>query len=339
MLISIIMPVYNVEKYLHRSISSIINQKYENWELVIIDDGSTDDSLKICREFESMDRRIKVKTQKNSGSGVARSIALEISKGRYVYFIDSDDYVDPKLLYDNINIIKKYNPDMLINGYKEIRKDFKKNSFKIFKPILEGYYEKEFIRENFSKFERIGSRALWNKFYNRQFLNKYNIDFTKQRIGQDALFNYSAYTHLSSIYINKKTYYYYDSTRENSAVKSYKPNRFEYEKNIARQYNKMYESWDREKIYKENISYSYWKSIITEFVNINYKNSPYTFFLKKKRIKELYDDVNLNEKISNLEKSFFKSTFERTLFSLYKKRSTNRITILIIMYLVYRNKY
>ena len=92
-LISVIVPVYNIEKYLRRSINSIINQTYSNLEIILVDDGSTDESGKICDEYANIDSRIKVIHKKNGGQASAINLGLDIAKGDYIGFSDRDDYI------------------------------------------------------------------------------------------------------------------------------------------------------------------------------------------------------------------------------------------------------
>ena len=93
--ISIIMPIYNCEKYLKRSIESVLNQTYKNLELILINDGSTDNSLKVCREYERKDDRVQVIDKKNGGVSSSRNAGFKIATGEYVTFVDADDWIEP----------------------------------------------------------------------------------------------------------------------------------------------------------------------------------------------------------------------------------------------------
>ena len=104
-MISIIVPVYNVDKYIERCIQSIINQTYKNLEIILIDDGSTDKSGAICDKYSKIDNRINVIHKKNGGLSEARNVGLDIARGDYIGFVDSDDYIHPQmyeLLYKNL---------------------------------------------------------------------------------------------------------------------------------------------------------------------------------------------------------------------------------------------
>ncbi len=115
-LVSVIVPVYKVEQYLPKCIESIINQSYDNLEIILIDDGSPDNCPKICDEYAKIDSRIKVIHKKNGGLSDARNIGIDAAKGNYLYFVDSDDYIGPDSIKYLFNLIKKYNADIAIGG-------------------------------------------------------------------------------------------------------------------------------------------------------------------------------------------------------------------------------
>lgn len=110
--ISVIVPVYNTEKYLDRCIRSIINQTFSDFELILVDDGSKDNSGFICDEWEKKDSRIKVIHQKNAGAGAARNAGLRVAKGEYIGFVDSDDWIEPQMYEVMYNAIEKYSADV-----------------------------------------------------------------------------------------------------------------------------------------------------------------------------------------------------------------------------------
>lgn len=122
---SVIMPIYNSEKTLYISINSILNQNYKNWELIAIDDGSTDDSLKILEKLAKKDKRIKVVHQKNSGPGHARNNGINIATGDYICFLDSDDYYEPNYFEIINNINKNNNFDLIYIGRIQEQEDGK----------------------------------------------------------------------------------------------------------------------------------------------------------------------------------------------------------------------
>ena len=116
--ISIIIPVYNVEKWLNKCIDSILSQSYENFEVILVNDGSTDKSKDICDQYSKEDNRVKVFDILNSGQSVARNIGLKEAKGDYILFIDSDDYISDKAIIEKfINILDNNNYDFIYTSY------------------------------------------------------------------------------------------------------------------------------------------------------------------------------------------------------------------------------
>ena len=133
-LISIIVPVYNVEKYLRKCIESIINQTYENLEIILIDDGSTDESGEICDEVKNKDKRIIVIHKKNGGLSDARNVGIDNANGKYITFIDSDDYVEKNYIELLYNTISQYDADMSIVSHRVIyeKNNIDKSTGKVF---------------------------------------------------------------------------------------------------------------------------------------------------------------------------------------------------------------
>lgn len=132
-LVSIIMPVYNCEKYLTESIGSVISQSYQNWELIIVDDGSKDKSVSIIESYVEKDRRIRLYKNESEehGPGIARNCGIEQISGKYTYFIDSDDWIEKDLLQDTVTLAEKMNADIVPFGFviedngKQIKKPLK----------------------------------------------------------------------------------------------------------------------------------------------------------------------------------------------------------------------
>ena len=158
-LVSIIVPVYNVEQYLEKCVNSIINQSYKNLEIILVDDGATDNSGKICDELAKLDNRIKVYHKENGGLSDARNYGVERATGEYIGFVDSDDYIDPKMYEKLYEAIKKENVDVVECSFKIIypgRVDFFST---------EKYYEilgKQEYLEEYLKMRRIFG-SVWTK--------------------------------------------------------------------------------------------------------------------------------------------------------------------------------
>ena len=166
-LISVIIPVYNVEQYLHKCIDSILEQTFQNFELILVDDGSTDNSGKICDEYAIKDKRIIVIHQNNAGVSAARNTGLDSAKGEYIYFLDSDDWIESNALELLISLIEKNNLDLSIMEIKET--DNEKTSYEKKDEII--YYSGDEVLNFFLKEQRV-SVVMGNKLYKKELFNK-----------------------------------------------------------------------------------------------------------------------------------------------------------------------
>ncbi len=122
-LISIIMPIYKAEDYLNNSITSILNQTLENFELILVDDGSPDNSGKICDELALNDNRIKVIHKENGGASTARNAGLDIAQGEFIAFVDSDDWIEPNMFETLFNLAKEHNADISQCNYIKVENE------------------------------------------------------------------------------------------------------------------------------------------------------------------------------------------------------------------------
>lgn len=209
-LISVIVPIYNVELYLESCIKSIIGQSYKCLEIILIDDGSKDNSGKMCDEYAMQDSRIIVIHKENGGLSSARNAGLDIATGEYIVFIDSDDMMHPcmiEILYRNIS---KYGADIAICSYKEV--DDNKKSSEIKEICANNSREKmytgrECVEELYAAKLGIDMVVVWNKLYKSQLFKK--LRFPEGKIHEDEYVNYQIMYPLEKcIYTNLKLYYY-----------------------------------------------------------------------------------------------------------------------------------
>lgn len=216
---SVIIPIFNVAKFIERGLNSLQNQTFQDFEIILVDDGSTDGSGKLCDKAAQHDNRIKVLHKKNSGSGPARNAGIEIAQGEFILFFDIDDLLDPEA-FDVINHnLLSANPDILIFSYREVNPFYKTSSEYVFESVH--YESNQDLREgwvsNLSGV-KFNNGFVWNKAYRRDFLNNNNIRFESLRIQQDEVFNLLAYRYAENVYvINDILYIYYVYHQGNTA--------------------------------------------------------------------------------------------------------------------------
>ena len=184
-LISVIIPMYNAEKYISKNINSILSQTYSYFELIIVNDGSTDNSLDVVYKFS--DERINIISKENGGVSSARNLGLSAAKGDYVFFIDADDYIEPNTLEKFVDVIDSYNPDLIICG---IFSETYKNSGHDLLCYDEKFYasKKEFKKDIISLYSHALLYNVWNKLFKREILLKNNISFPDIGFGEDCVF-------------------------------------------------------------------------------------------------------------------------------------------------------
>lgn len=224
--ISIIIPVYNVKEYLAQCIDSVLNQSYENIEVLIVDDGSTDGSSQLCDMYGERDSRVKVLRQENKGVVAARNLGIENASGKYIGFIDADDWIDKEMYAVLISEIGEC--DVVSTGYKKYYFE-NENEVQYFDAIPEGRYEgrdkMEFIWSNMICYmgtERKGVYSyLWNKLFRRDIILRFykNLN-TKIRYSEDAAFLYNFLLNANSVAVVHKAFYHH-RIRHGSAVYSY----------------------------------------------------------------------------------------------------------------------
>ena len=181
MKISIIMPVYNCEKYLDIAIRSIERQSFHDWELLLIDDGSTDNSGEICEKWGKNDSRISVFHQINRGVSAARNWGLKKADGNYIFFMDADDYISDNFLQDVSESIQRYNADIiLVNAKRFFDKDcFKPPEIKLSQNLSEDYLHRllrcGFLREAW--FKVCKSSLIGHEFFNEKLKSAEDLDY------------------------------------------------------------------------------------------------------------------------------------------------------------------
>ena len=206
-LISIIVPIYKVEQYLERCLDSILQQTYSNYELILVDDGSPDKCGEICEEYARRDNRVRVIHKSNGGLSDARNVGISISKGEFIAFIDSDDWVAPEYLACMIGALKKTKSDICECGV--IRTDGILDESVISnedESLLQTYNVENALEELIC--DGIFHQYVWNKLYRRKCICR--IDFPVGKTHEDEFWTYQVFGKAKTIVkIERKLYYYF----------------------------------------------------------------------------------------------------------------------------------
>lgn len=207
--ISIILPAYNCENTIESAINSILSQTYENWELVIVNDGSTDMTTQVLSNYVE-NSKIIIINQENLGPSVARNVGIASISGEYVAFIDSDDYFDKNYLETMCRNME--NNDLVICNYRCVGNNMNSRVTRIQNKI---YYKKHFSKMIFKLKSKKLLNANWNKLYKKEIITKYNITFDKKyNNGEDIRFNYEYLKYINKVkIINDVLYNYFQNTK------------------------------------------------------------------------------------------------------------------------------
>ena len=289
-LISVVIPIYNVEKYLNKCIESIINQSYSNLEIILIDDGSKDTSGIMCDSYVLKDNRIKVIHKENGGLSDARNVGIEKEKGEYIVFIDSDDWIDEKMIEILYNVIKKNNSDISICDYflaysEEIQTQ--KEDIEII-----NLSNIEALKKIYDKDLGVCMIVAWNKLYKRN-LFKDDIRYPYGKIHEDEFTTYKLLYKAEKIsYTNQKMYYY--RQRENSITSSFNKKRLDCLEAFDERTKYMKYIVKNESLYKETLREYYGLIIVMYFKYEKfYSNDKKTLKeLKKKALKIFKENKN-----------------------------------------------
>ncbi|TYS60081.1 glycosyltransferase [Sutcliffiella horikoshii] len=220
--ISIIVPIYNVERYLPTCIESIYNQSFQDYELILVNDGSFDNSAEICMEYAEKDNRIKIVNKKNGGLSSARNAGVQEASGKYIIFVDPDDKLSENYLNKLYSTAEKNNCCVVVSGYQTIPDlEKRKPGFQLNK-VLSG---KKFILSSQKVHSNNDLCFVWRYIYKRSVLEGNNIRFNEEVfIGEDVIFNLSCLLKASRVVAIPDTLYQYTINNPESLMKiSYKP--------------------------------------------------------------------------------------------------------------------
>ena len=270
--VSVIVPVYNVEKFLERCLDSIFSQTYQDFELICINDCSPDNSREILEVYKKRypSQMVILDNEKNIGQGMSRKRAMDISKGEYLSFIDSDDYIALDYLETYVKEMESHDCDVSVAGFTN---DIDGKLIEVDAPI--------------GKWSVLTYSVAWAKMFRAEFLKKYNINFSNIRRGEDIYFTMSQFYH--DIRVHNFTYYGYRYyLNRNSTIGSLTYDK-ELEKDIAEIFNKFLEDYDISKISlekQEAITYTYIANMVNALVTHGHGCKPakmkkkYDFFMQ-----------------------------------------------------------
>ncbi len=291
--ISVIIPVYNREKHIVKCIESVLSQSFEDFEVILIDDGSSDRSPQICDEYAQKDTRVKVIHKANGGVSSARNEGIKVACGEYITFVDSDDCLLPNFFECGNKKIKEYKPDLIVTGFKVTCCDE-------YNSIKEG--EQIFCEDHFCTVEEILEEmnmpyfgymaAPWGKLYKANIIKDNSLCFdTSMRWGEDTYFNLDFLEHTRNVYGVKNICYDYCLGTENSLSCDLHKDEYEVCSKMVKRKIKLHEQINISETFVKNAKEFFLKSMICHLRRCQ--------ICSKKITKE--ENIDLIKKISNDE--------------------------------------
>ena len=307
-MISVIIPVYNAEKVLKKCVDSILVQSYQDLEIILVNDGSQDDSLKVCENLSKSDDRIRVINQKNEGAAVARNTGLDAATGEYIMFVDSDDWIESDMFGVLLDALLTQGADTAICNFY-IENAATKDSSVQRMPFPYDFYATEDIGDCVAKLDETGKFSyLWNRLYIKRIINEYHIRFEKEfTTGEDLDFNFKYFQHIQKCVILDQPMYHYIKDGTNSLCSRYKESLYEIVTELNRRrkafYHKM--NMDKNNEYQRIYEKTYVEYICTCVPNMYRKNAMLT---KKDRLLQwntIINDEYIKDYLENYQPTDF----------------------------------
>ena len=328
-LVSIVVPVYNTGKYLNRCMNSIVKQTYSNIEVILIDDGSTDDSSDLCDEWAEKDERIKVIHKLNAGLGMARNTGIENAKGEYICFFDSDDYIDLQTIEKSYRLACKSEADIVCFGYYKVSEKGKicgsfipnmpKSEYKGIE--IQIAFLPELIQNDPDNKERTNlCMSAWASLYSMTIIQKNKWRFVSEReiISEDYYSLLYLYRYVEKIAVLKAACYFY-CENQGSLTHVFQKNRYE---KIRHYYLKSLEACEvlnYGKKIKKRVSYTYFANTLGALKQIMAGNIEYKE--KKNLIKSVIDDATCRDVLDQIKYDRIPLTWRIFLIAMRRKWS------------------
>lgn len=345
-LVSIIIPVYNVERYLNECIESCINQTFKNLEIILINDGSTDSSPEICERYSNVDNRIKIVHKENGGLSSARNEGLRLVKSDYIIFLDSDDWIELNTVELALNAMEETKSDIVFWNY---------NKRYLNKDEVSIYSNSDYLVELSGKdLKKIKRRILglinnelsnptktdafisaWGKLYKTELIKENNLEFLPTQIvgSEDAPFNIFAFHYAQKICYLPFALNNYRMYNESSLTKHHQNTLFPRFKNLYFHLEEFIDNHNLNEEYNEALKNRFALSLINCTLSITSKNFKASFLEKRKAVKEILSDSLYQNCLKNIRISSM--PFQWKIF--FTAAKLQFASLIVIISLIYRN--
>lgn len=298
--ISVIMPVYKVERYLHRAVDSILAQTFKEYELILVDDGSPDRSGEICDKYAAVNPAIQVIHKENGGAPSARNVAMEQAGGKYFFFMDSDDWCEPGMLEDLYRLAEENDAQLVVSGfyidtYYSDTRHITQNQ--VYRKIA--YADQQAFRdEAYRLFDRNLLYTPWNKLYRADYIKARGIRFPAT-FWDDFPFNLAVLRDVERVVVTDRQYYHFIRARAESETAKYNPRMYEKREEEHRWMMELYAYWNiQDEGSKEMIARRYIERVVGCIENVTSVNCKLSRPEKKREIRKIVDNPEVGRQIA-----------------------------------------
>lgn len=310
--VSVIIPIYNVEHYLAKCLDSVINQTYKNLEIICVNDCSPDNCSQILEQYAQKDNRIRIiNRNKNGGLSAARNTGMDVATGEYIYFIDSDDWIDLDYIEKMVYAIEKSNCDVVIN--RSIITEKSNNSVRYIHPKSENFTDNTIVEQK-DAIQKLIWNA-WAKICKKSFIDNYKLRFPESFVNEDLYFHYISLAQTNKIYLISNSNYHYLS--RNDGISNSENDK---DMKILDIFDLIYDYYEEHDLLKHRIKIF----SVMPFFFVN----PVKYIKYKKYFQKIRDYMNTNKEIFNEIDIFFANNILSTKdFDEYKQKYQLNATI------------
>ena len=312
-MVSVIIPIYNVRKFIKRGLRNVLAQTYQDFEILLSDDGSTDSSYEECQMWASKDSRIRVLHQENKGAGAARNHGIDEAKGEFIYFFDIDDEIKPNLLEYCVEKMDELNVDFICFGYENVETTYNSKVIVDF-PETIITSNSDFRDLYVDQFVMKVNGFPWNKFYRKSFLDKHGLRYEDQRIQQDEVFNLKCYRYLERAYLSPRVLYTYYIYEKGNTRSRFIPDRFDIYKSVRQHFEDLKNFWGLDdKRLDDYLDKRFYDGVMQCFIfNLTHPNCKWTTVQKNAEMNRINSDVLTQQAYTWAEKH--NNSFEQCIF-------------------------
>lgn len=333
MFFSVITPIYNNKNFIRRGIQSLLAQTFTDYEVILVDDSSTDGSGKLCDEVAKEYPNIKIIHQKNTGAGGARNAGIKAAQGKYLAFFDIDDLVAPNWLETIHRYIKEYHPQMIVSGYEEYNTRYKTTvnfSFDFAFYETNTQLKSKYI-DTLSGL-RFNNGFVWNKVFERDFIVRNNIRFPDLRIQQDEVFNLRVYPLVERVLVVPDIFYKYFVYYKGNTASHYIPERLDIYRAVRDSFLELCDRWVlQDDQFNAYIYKRFYNSLLHDInFNLCHPDNGLTKKDKKQKIKDIMNDEDIQCTLKELKrfKEYPKTFMELRLFNSFISKNVNEFYLI-----------